>query len=74
MEALGGVWEADEGVLVALRGALEGKRGKDSVRMAQEFAKSKIPQESEGELKPPRTHLAGFAEHLGGSWVCLGDS
>ena len=57
---LGGVWEAVEGVLEAGSGASEDKRSRDSVKMAQEFAKSNIPQESEGELRPPGRILQDF--------------
>ena len=45
MEALGGLWEAVGGVLEAVRGALEDKRSQDIVKMVQELANSKIPQE-----------------------------
>ena len=45
VEALRGVWEAVEGVLEAIRAALKDKRGQDIVKMAQELANSKIPQE-----------------------------
>ena len=41
----GGLWEAVGGVLEAVRGALEDKRSQDIVKMAQELANSKIPQE-----------------------------
>ena len=48
------------GVLEAVRGALEDKRSQEIVKMAQELANSKIPQERGGELRPPGRILHNF--------------
>ena len=66
LEVLGRVLEALEGISEALGGVLESLGGvletKDSTKMGQERAKSKVPRKLQSGLKPPRRIL----EALGG--------